>query len=201
MRFERITINAKQMGRLPCIRGPAVIPVTTIVGLLAAGETHEQILAGYPDLEAGDILAALAFAAEAVQERELPPRRRVRLLIDQNLAACVAALLRDAGHDAVHGSERGMSAADDDRVLQLAVGEERVLVSEDTDLGAPAGPIGRGDAVSFVLIRSAERLTTEARTNLLVSTLPRVESELEAGAIVVLGRSRVRVSAAAAADD
>lgn len=71
MRFERITINPKQMGGLPCIRGLR-IPVTTIVGLLAAGETHEQILADYPDLEKEDILAALAFAAEAVQERELP---------------------------------------------------------------------------------------------------------------------------------
>lgn len=71
MRFERITINPKQMGGLPCIRGLR-IPVTTIVGLLAAGETHEQILADYPDLDEEDILAALAFAAEAVQERELP---------------------------------------------------------------------------------------------------------------------------------
>ena len=71
MRFERITINPKQMGGLACIRGLR-IPVTTIVGLLAAGETHEQILADYPDLEEEDILAALAFAAEAVQERELP---------------------------------------------------------------------------------------------------------------------------------
>jgi uncharacterized protein (DUF433 family) len=69
--FERITINPKQMGGLPCIRGLR-IPVTTIVGQLAAGETHEQILADFPDLEEADILAALAFAAEAVQERELP---------------------------------------------------------------------------------------------------------------------------------
>lgn len=71
MRFERITINPKQMGGLPCIRGLR-IPVTTVIGLLAAGETHEQILADYPDLEDADILAALAFAAEAMQERELP---------------------------------------------------------------------------------------------------------------------------------
>ncbi len=71
LRFERITINPKQMGGLPCIRGLR-IPVTTIVSLLAAGETHQQILADYPDLEEQDILAALAFAAEAVQERELP---------------------------------------------------------------------------------------------------------------------------------
>jgi uncharacterized protein (DUF433 family) len=71
VKFERITINPKQMGGLPCIRGLR-IPVTTIVGQLAAGETHEQILTDFPDLEEADILAALAFAAEAVQERELP---------------------------------------------------------------------------------------------------------------------------------
>jgi uncharacterized protein (DUF433 family) len=71
MRFERITINPGQMGGLPCIRGLR-IPVTTILGQLAAGQTHEQILADFPDLEDADILAALAFAAEAMQERELP---------------------------------------------------------------------------------------------------------------------------------
>lgn len=71
MRFERITINPKQMGGLPCIRGLR-LPVTTIVGQLAAGQTHAQILVDFPELEAEDIYAALEFAAEAVQERELP---------------------------------------------------------------------------------------------------------------------------------
>ncbi len=70
-RFERITTNPKQMGGLPCIRGLR-LPVTTILGQLAAGQTHEQILADFPELEAADIFEALEFAAEAVQERELP---------------------------------------------------------------------------------------------------------------------------------
>lgn len=116
----------------------------------------------------------------------------MRLLIDQNLATRVAARLRDAGHDVVHVAERGMAAADDDEVLGLAVAEARVLVSEDTDFGALLSRSGSA-VPSLVLIRSAERLTTEARATLLAATLPRVESELEAGAIVVLGRSRVRV--------
>ncbi len=71
MRFERITINPKQMGGLPCIRGLR-IPVTTVVGQLAAGRTHAEVLGDFPDLEQADIFAALEFAAEAVQERELP---------------------------------------------------------------------------------------------------------------------------------
>jgi len=71
MRFERITINPNQMGGLPCLRGLR-IPVTTIVGQLAAGRTHAEILGDFPELEEADIYAALEFAAEAVQERELP---------------------------------------------------------------------------------------------------------------------------------
>ncbi len=71
MAYERITINPNQMGGLPCIRGLR-IPVSTIVGQLAAGRSHDEILADFPDLEAADIYAALEYAAAAVQERELP---------------------------------------------------------------------------------------------------------------------------------
>jgi uncharacterized protein (DUF433 family) len=71
MRWTRITVDAGQMGGVPCLRGLR-IPVATIVGMIADGMTHEEILRGYPDLEPADLREALAFAAEAVRERELP---------------------------------------------------------------------------------------------------------------------------------
>ena len=71
MRFERITIDPAQMGGVPCIRGLR-IPVATVVGLVAQGMTEARIVADYPDLEAEDIRQALAFAAAAVDERQLP---------------------------------------------------------------------------------------------------------------------------------
>ena len=71
MAFERITINPKQMGGMPCIRGLR-IPVATILGQLAAGRSHEEILGDFPELKDADIFAALEFAAAAVQEREVP---------------------------------------------------------------------------------------------------------------------------------
>jgi uncharacterized protein (DUF433 family) len=40
--------------------------------MLAEGMTEQEILAAYPDLEPEDIKEALKFAAEAVQERQLP---------------------------------------------------------------------------------------------------------------------------------
>ena len=71
MEFKRVTVNPHQMGGVPCLRGVR-IPVATIVGLVAEGQTTPEILALYPDLEAEDIREALLFAAEAVRERALP---------------------------------------------------------------------------------------------------------------------------------
>lgn len=71
MKFTRITVNPKQMGGVPCIRGLR-IPVATIMGMVAAGMSEEGILKSFPDLEREDIREALHYAAEAVQERELP---------------------------------------------------------------------------------------------------------------------------------
>jgi uncharacterized protein (DUF433 family) len=71
MGYDRITIDPKQMGGVPCVRGLR-IPVATVVGMVADGMTTENILAMYPDLQAEDVQEALRFAAEAVGERELP---------------------------------------------------------------------------------------------------------------------------------
>ena len=71
MQIERITHNPAVMGGKPCIRGLRVT-VGTIVGLVAAGRSHEEILRLYPYLEAEDIREALTYAAWRVEEREVP---------------------------------------------------------------------------------------------------------------------------------
>jgi uncharacterized protein (DUF433 family) len=71
MAYERITIDPSRMSGLPCIRDTRVT-VSAVLGQLAAGRSTEEILSDYPYLERADILAALEFAAAAVQERELP---------------------------------------------------------------------------------------------------------------------------------
>ena len=68
--FNRITHDPAVMGGKPCIRGTRVT-VGTILGLLAASHSREEILRGYPYLEAEDISAALEYAAWRVEEREL----------------------------------------------------------------------------------------------------------------------------------
>jgi uncharacterized protein (DUF433 family) len=68
--LPRITLDPAVMGGKACIRGLRVT-VGTVIGLLAAGRTREEILAAYPYLESGDIEEALAYAAWRVEEREV----------------------------------------------------------------------------------------------------------------------------------
>ncbi len=60
--LERITINPKQCGGRPCIRGMR-IRVSDVLDLFAAELTAEQILEEMPDLEADDLRAALLYAS------------------------------------------------------------------------------------------------------------------------------------------
>lgn len=67
--FERITFDPTMFGGKPCIRGLR-ITVGTILTLLR-DHTREEILADYPELEARDIDAALAYGAYLAEERDV----------------------------------------------------------------------------------------------------------------------------------
>ena len=58
---ERIEINPRVCGGSPVIKGTR-IPVEVILDHLAAGESWDSILVGFPALTGGDIAAAVRFA-------------------------------------------------------------------------------------------------------------------------------------------
>lgn len=60
--LKRITVNPKQCGGRPCIRGMR-IRVSDVLDLFAAGLSAEEILDDLPDLEMDDIRASLTYAA------------------------------------------------------------------------------------------------------------------------------------------
>ena len=61
----RITVNPRQCGGRPCIRGMR-IRVKDVLDLLTAGLSEDEILQEMPDLESLDIRAAVAYAAARV---------------------------------------------------------------------------------------------------------------------------------------
>lgn len=68
--YERITIDPNRMSGLPCIRDTRVT-VSAVLGQLATGVSIPEFLTDHPYLDRDDVLAALEFAAAAVQQREL----------------------------------------------------------------------------------------------------------------------------------
>ena len=59
---ERITVNPQIFGGKPIIRGRR-LAVEHVLGMLAAGDTPETILEGYPWLEKEDIQACVVYAS------------------------------------------------------------------------------------------------------------------------------------------
>jgi uncharacterized protein (DUF433 family) len=62
----RIAVDKDVMLGKPCIKGTR-IPVHMLLEQLAAGDSADEIRAGYPRLEHDDVAAALAYAADALR--------------------------------------------------------------------------------------------------------------------------------------
>ena len=63
MKFpERVEAKPSVMMGKPCVKGTR-IPVYLVLEKMAAGETHEQLLAAYPQLTIEDLRACLECAA------------------------------------------------------------------------------------------------------------------------------------------
>jgi uncharacterized protein (DUF433 family) len=69
--LDRISIDPAVCGGKPCIRGTRIW-VSLILDFLAGGTSEAQLLAEYPQLTHEDILAAIAYGAEAARERIIP---------------------------------------------------------------------------------------------------------------------------------
>ena len=70
--LERITVNPEIFGGKPIIRGRR-LAVEHILGMLAAGDTIETILSGYPWLDPEDIQACLVYALRVVGSERIEP--------------------------------------------------------------------------------------------------------------------------------
>jgi uncharacterized protein (DUF433 family) len=70
--LDRITINPGIFGGKPIIRGRR-LAVEHVLGMLAAGDSPDVILQGYPWLEMEDIRACLAYAHKLVAHERVEP--------------------------------------------------------------------------------------------------------------------------------
>ena len=115
----------------------------------------------------------------------------MRLLLDQGLPRTTAVHLRAAGIEAAHVGERGLAAASDAAILDIARQEERIVVTLDADFHALLVLSG---AVGPSVIRfRIEGLRAEHVASVLVDVLKLCEDDLKHGAMVSVTEHGVRV--------
>jgi predicted nuclease of predicted toxin-antitoxin system len=110
-----------------------------------------------------------------------------------NLSPQWCALLAAEGWDAVHWSQVGEASADDRIILEWARNNGRILLTHDLDFGAILASTDT-NAPSVVQIRVQDVLPATLGPR-MVSILRTYESNLTAGALIVVeaGRQRVRI--------
>lgn len=115
----------------------------------------------------------------------------MRFLIDNALSPQLARGLLAAGHDAIHVRDVGLGTAEDETIFDLALAEERVIISADTDFGTLLAE-RQESKPSFILFR---RIADEPQQQLaiLLVNLDSIQEALENGSVVVIEQHRMRV--------
>lgn len=116
----------------------------------------------------------------------------MRFLLDESVSPLVRDALVAGGLDVVHVHDIGLTSASDPAVLDAAVSAQRILITLDTDFGALVAH-SRGQPPSVVLVRSRVAHRPLAQAALLLANFEQLAEDLDAGAIVVIGRDRIRV--------
>lgn len=115
----------------------------------------------------------------------------MRFLLDEAIQHRLADHLAEAGHDATHVVRIGLAGASDPEVLALAATEDRILITTDTDF--PTLLALSGEPIPSVLLLRGISDSIQGRLAAILNALPSIQEELEAGAVAVVERDRVRL--------
>jgi len=115
----------------------------------------------------------------------------IRFKVDENLPLGVAALLREAGHDAVTVLDQDLTGADDPALAAVCVDEARAIVTLDVGFGnIQAYPPSECAGIVVLRLRRQDRDTILA---LVRALLPALDEHELSGRLWVVDERRIRI--------
>lgn len=114
-----------------------------------------------------------------------------RILLDQGLPRSAAKILGIQGWDVLHTGEIGLSNASDREIIEYARKEGRVVITLDADFHAILA-VENAREPSVIRIRQ-EGLRGDALSELIEKIWPKIQTQLETGALVTVTEKSIRV--------
>jgi predicted nuclease of predicted toxin-antitoxin system len=115
----------------------------------------------------------------------------MKFLADMGLARSTVAFLRARGHDAVHLRDEGLQRLGDDKIVEKAVTEGRVILTHDLDFGRIVAVSGA--TVPSVISFRLQDMRPAQVNHYLAEVLARFTAELKAGALVSVNEQAIRI--------
>ncbi len=115
----------------------------------------------------------------------------MKFLADMPISPKTVNHLRSSGHDIYRISEKGIPKAKDSEIVDIAIDEQRIILTMDLDFPAIIAKSQKSSPSAIVFRLSDE--SHERINPLLDSILPQVEEVLLKGAIVMIEDDRFRI--------
>jgi predicted nuclease of predicted toxin-antitoxin system len=115
----------------------------------------------------------------------------VKILVDMNLSPDWVGVLARNGVSAVHWSAVGEPGAADRKIMEWAIANQCVVLTHDLDFGTVLA-LTHGTGPSVLQIRTGDVLPLHLEER-IVTTIRRYETDLEAGALIVIDMTYFRV--------
>jgi len=115
----------------------------------------------------------------------------VKFLLDMGMSSSTAVFLRARGYDVVHLRDQGLQQMSDEKIVEKALAEGRVILTHDLDFSRIVA-ISQGRVPSVITFRLADMRPSQVNHH-LAEVLLRFAASLEAGALVSVGEQGIRV--------
>jgi predicted nuclease of predicted toxin-antitoxin system len=113
----------------------------------------------------------------------------MKFLADENLEKPVVDWLRDEGYDVLYIAEKD-SSIEDDKIIQLALKENRILITNDKDFGELVFHYGHITS-GIILIRSKDK-NSQKKLKLVKQVLKEIKNKIR-GNFIVVNENGIRI--------